>query len=89
MTDQLNPTEVPQSDPAPAAPSQPETPLKRVFQIGANRITEDEGTSQLSNEQVRKLLAAQYPEVANATIRETVSGGVRTVSYLAQPGRKG
>jgi len=64
-------------------------PLKRVFKVGANRIVEDAATSKLTNEQVRKLLAAQYPEVANATIRETTSGDTRIIEYLQQPGRKG
>ena len=62
---------------------------KRVFKIGTNRIAEDAATAKLSNEQVRKLLASQYPEVANATIRETISGDLRVVEYLPQPGRKG
>ena len=66
-----------------------EVPLKRVFKIGTNCIAEDAATAKLSNEQVRKLLASQYPEVANATIRETVNGDLRVVEYLAQPGRKG
>jgi len=65
------------------------TPLKRVFKVGANRIVEDAATSKLTNEQVRKLLAAQYPEVANATIRETVNSDTRIIEYLQQPGRKG
>jgi PRTRC genetic system protein C len=64
-------------------------PLKRVFKVGTNRIVEDTATAKLTNEQVRKLLAAQYPEVANATIRETTNGETRIVEYLPQPGRKG
>ena len=73
-----------------ATPAQSDTtPLKRVFKVGANRIVEDAATSKLTNEQVRKLLAAQYPEVANATIRETTSGDTRIIEYLQQPGRKG
>ena len=64
-------------------------PLKRVFKIGTNRIVEDAATAQLSNEQVRTLLKAQFPEVANATLRETVNGDTRVVEYLPQPGRKG
>ena len=64
-------------------------PLKRVFKIGTNRIVEDAATAKLSNEQVRNLLKAQYPEVANATIRETVNGDARIIEYLPVPGRKG
>ncbi len=43
----------------------------------------------ITNEQVRNLLKMQYPEVANATIRETVNGDTRIVEFLPQPGRKG
>ncbi len=68
----------------PGAPHQ-----RRVFKVGNNRIVEDAATAKLSNEQVRNLLKSQYPEVANATIRETVSGDTRVVEYLPQPGRKG
>ena len=70
----------------------PETntaPLKRVFKVGTNRIVEDTATAKLTNEQVRALLKMQYPEVANATIRETDSDGVRVIEFLPQPGRKG
>ena len=70
----------------------PETnaaPLKRVFKVGTNRIVEDTATAKLTNEQVRTLLKAQYPEVANATIRETVSGDTRIIEYLPVAGRKG
>ena len=64
-------------------------PTKRVFKIGTNRIAEDAATARLSNEQVRKLLASQYPEVANATTRETVNGDLRVIEYLPIVGRKG
>lgn len=63
--------------------------LRRVFKVGNNRIAEGAATSKLSNEQVRNLLKGQYPEIANATIRETVNGDTRIVEYLPQPGRKG
>ncbi len=84
MSDQPNPTVPSQADPVVTS-----APLKRVFKIGTNRIAEDAATAKLSNEQVRNLLKMQYPEVANATIRETVSGDTRIVDYLPQPGRKG
>lgn len=79
MSDQPN-TTTPPTDAAP---------LKRVFKIGNNRIAEDAATAQLSNEQIRILLKTQYPEVANAVIRETVSGDTRYVDFINQPGRKG
>jgi len=73
-----------------ATPAQSDTtPLKRVFKVGANRIAEDAATAKLTNEQIRKLLTAQYPEVANATIRETVSGDTRVIDFIAVAGRKG
>ncbi len=75
----------PQAESAAATPA----PLKRVFVIGNNRIVEDTSTVKLSNEQIRSLLKAQYPEIANATVRETVEGEVRVIAYLPIPGRKG
>jgi len=69
--------------------TQTTAPLKRVFKIGTNRIVEDTATAALTNEQIRNLLKSQYPEVANATIRETVNGDSRIVEFLPQPGRKG
>ena len=63
--------------------------LPRVFKTGTVRIVEDESMQGLSNEDVRNLLKATYPEVANATIRETTSDGQRLVEFLPQPGRKG
>jgi hypothetical protein len=62
----------------------------RIFVIGTNRIVEDESTVALDNEQMRNLLRANYPEVANATIRErTDASGSHVVEFLPLPGRKG
>ena len=61
----------------------------RVFKIGTNRIVEGAETAQLGNEQIRTLLKTQYPEIANATIRETDSDGVRLIEFLPRPGTKG
>ena len=71
--------------------NQPAAPLTRVFKIGANRVVEDEATARLTNEQVRGLMKATYPEVANATIRERTDPDVniQIVEFLPQPGRKG
>ncbi|MEO8391552.1 MAG: hypothetical protein ABI700_01035 [Chloroflexota bacterium] len=63
--------------------------LPRVFKTGTVRIVEDASLQGLSNEEVRNLLKVTYPEVANATIRETISEGQRIVEFLPQPGRKG
>jgi len=77
------------NQPNQVTPEVDAAPLKRVFKIGTNRIVEDAATTKLSNEQVRNLLKAQYPEVANATIRESVSGDARIIEYLPVPGKKG
>ncbi len=71
--------------------NQPAAPLTRVFKIGVNRVVEDEATAQMTNEQVRELLKATYPEVANATIRERTDSesGLHIIEFLPQPGRKG
>jgi hypothetical protein len=62
----------------------------RIFKIGSTQIVEDEATVSLSNEEVREMLQAQYPEAANATIRETPQeNGTVLVEYLPRPGHKG
>ncbi len=63
--------------------------LPRIFKTGTVRIVEDESMRGLSNEEVRDRLKATYPEVANATIRETATDEHRIVEFLPQPGRKG
>lgn len=63
---------------------------RRIFQIGANHVVEDEFTVSLTNDQVRDVLKTTYPEVIHATIRErTDVNGNRIVEFLPQPGRKG
>jgi hypothetical protein len=62
----------------------------RIFKIGDVQIVEDETTANLSNEEVRTLLRSQYPEVVNATLRETAQGDESTlVEFLPRPERKG
>ncbi len=62
----------------------------RIFKIGDVQIVEDESTAQLSNEEVCSLLRRQYPEVVNATIRETQqSNEVTLIEYLPKAERKG
>lgn len=63
--------------------------MDRLFKIGSNTVQETESTRSLTNEQVRDFLKSTYPEVANATIRDYTSDGVRVVEFLPQPGRKG
>lgn len=61
----------------------------RSFKIGGTTVREDESTRGLDNEAVRDLLKHTYPEVANATIRETQADGQTVVEFLPKPGRKG
>ena len=63
---------------------------QRIFKIGAARVVADATFQDVDNESARQLLKTSYPEVANATIRETtLEDGTRLVEYLPQPGRKG
>jgi hypothetical protein len=63
---------------------------QRIFKIGATRIVADDSFRGVDNETARQILKANYPEVANATIRErTLEDGTQLVEYLPQPGRKG
>lgn len=63
---------------------------QRIFKIGAARIVADDSMAALTNEQVRDLLKPTYPEVANATIRETtLDDGTQLVEWLPVAGRKG
>lgn len=68
---------------------QSQTPMSRVFKIGATRIVEDPSMSEWTNEQARDLLKTNYPEIANATLREREENEMRVVEFLPQPGRKG
>lgn len=61
----------------------------RIFKTGGTTIREDESIKDLTNEQARDVLRHAYPEIANATIRETEKDGVTTVEFLPKPGRKG
>lgn len=62
----------------------------RIFKTGAVRIIEDDSMRGLDNEAVRNLLKVNYPEIANATIREvSTEDGQKVVEFLPQPGRKG
>lgn len=63
--------------------------MNRIFKIGSTRIVADASMQDLSNEQIRERLKAAYPEVAEATIRETTQGETTFVEFLSRPGRKG
>ncbi len=63
--------------------------MNRIFKIGSTRIVADASMQSLSNEQIRERLKATYPEIAEATIRETTQGETTFVEFLARPGRKG
>jgi hypothetical protein len=70
--------------------SDPITSKPRIFKTGTVRIVEDASMSGLSNEQIRSLLKSSYPEIANATIRESqLEDGTPLIEFLPQPGRKG
>ena len=65
-------------------------PLPRVFKTGATRIVEDASMQGLSVAQVQAMLKVSYPEIANATVRESVNAdGQQIVEFLPVAGRKG
>jgi hypothetical protein len=62
----------------------------RLFKTGATVITESPEMRPLSIEQVRQLLKASYPEIAHATVRETMlEDGTLLTEFLPIPARKG
>lgn len=64
--------------------------VRRIFKTGATRIIEDDSTAGLSIDEVKPILARSFPEIANATVRETtLDDGTLLVEFLPQPGRKG
>ena len=63
---------------------------RRIFKTGSTIISEAPEMRELSNDAIRNLLKHGYPEVANATIRETPQNdGTLLVEFLPVPGRKG
>ena len=63
---------------------------RRIFKTGSTIISEAPEMRELSNDAIRNLLKHSYPEVANATIRETLQNdGTLLVEFLPVPGRKG
>ena len=63
---------------------------RRIFKTGSTIISEATEMRELSNDAVKNLLKHSYPEVANATIRETSqTDGTLLVEFLPVPGRKG
>lgn len=84
-------TEQAEAAPAPAPVETVTVPgsVQRVFKIGSVRIPENDTTTGKTIDQVKALLKAAYPEVANATPREHTADGVHLVEFLPQPGRKG
>ena len=63
---------------------------RRIFKTGSTIISESPELRGLDNESIRNLLKHTYPEVANATIRETPQNdGTLLVEFLPVPGRKG
>ena len=64
-------------------------PLQRVFKIGSTLIVEDASHMNMTSEQVRDVLAFQFPEIASATITTSEQDGQLFVEYKIRPGRKG
>ena len=63
---------------------------KRIFKTGNTTIVEDESMRGLSNEAVKTILQASYPEIAHAQVRErTLEDGTLIITYLPRVGRKG
>ena len=66
------------------------TTPNRIFKIGTTRIVEDASLSGKSLDDVKAILQRSYPEIAHATVRETMlEDGTKLVEWLAKPGRKG
>ncbi len=67
------------------------TPTTRVFKIGAVRLVEDASMAGKSIADIQTLLKPLYPQVENATVRETPdeTSGITLVEFLPRPGRKG
>ncbi len=63
--------------------------MARIFKVGSVKIAEDPSMQDLTNEEVRAALKTQYPEVAEAAIREKTEGETTFVEFLPRPGRKG
>jgi hypothetical protein len=64
--------------------------LTRIFKTGTTIIAEDDTLRSLSDDDVKALLQRTYPEIAHATVRETVQeDGTRLIEYIARAGRKG
>ncbi len=70
-------------------PREDPQPVTRIFKTGSTTIVEDETMRGLSVEEVRDILKATYPEVANATVRERQEGDTFVVEFLPRAGRKG
>jgi uncharacterized protein YhfF len=63
--------------------------MTRVFKIGSTKIVEDESMQGRSLDEVREILRLNFPEVAQATIREKTEGDVTFYEFLPVAGRKG
>jgi hypothetical protein len=61
----------------------------RIFRIGDRTILEDENMRAMNIEDIRSILALQYPEVENASIIEQESEQGTIYNFMPLPGRKG
>lgn len=63
--------------------------LPRVFQIGSVTIHEDDSLRELSLDEIKTILAHQYPQVLNATHLETTEHGRQVIAFTPRAGTKG
>lgn len=64
---------------------------KRVFKIGSVRLVEDAALAGKTPQEVQQLLAPLYPQIENASLRESTDPdtGLTLIEWLPRPGRKG
>jgi hypothetical protein len=63
--------------------------MTRIFKIGSTKIVEDESMQGRSIDEVRDILSLNFPEVAQATVRQQEVDGVTYTEFLPKPGTKG
>lgn len=61
----------------------------RVVKIGTTKVPVAPSMLNLSIDELRNNLKAQYPEVAEAQYKAVVQDGVQLIEFLPRPGRKG
>ncbi len=59
------------------------------YKTGSTKIAADDSMAGKTIEEAQAILALQYPEVKNATVRTRTEGDDTVVEFIPQPGRKG